>query len=187
MIAAPTDVRTVLRLFRYATLHHLIGRRFTVSAYELLREDLTRLGSDLGISATLLHEDVRNLYLQIAKYGILDLRFGVARDTFDCNFQSGKGVIRELGFGPDSAAEWAEVCPEFEGLMPDLAAEMHENKWFLLIYANIVGNVATGRDLVESIRTSNDLAKLPLPAAFDIVDACVTNTEYAWFSKHFYL
>ncbi|WP_442511715.1 hypothetical protein SH528x_003427 [Novipirellula sp. SH528] len=187
MIAVPTDVRTVLRLFRYATLHQFIGRRFTVSTHESLREDLSRLGSELAVDATLLHEDVRNLYLQIAKYGILDLRFGVAHDTFDCDFQSGKGIIRELGFGPDSASEWAEVFPEFEGMMPDIASDMHDNKWFLMIHANISGNVATGRGLVESIQASNDLTRLPLPSEFDIVDACVTNTTHAWFSKHFYL
>jgi hypothetical protein len=187
MIAAPNDVRTVLRLFRYATLQQLIGRRFTVSTHESLRDELTHLGSELTVHATLLHEDVRNLYLQIAKYGILDVRLGVASDTFDCNFQSGKRIIRELGFGSDSASEWAEVFPEFEGLMPDIASDIRENKWFLMIHANIVGNVRPGRDLVESIRASNDLTRLPLPAEFDIVDACVTNTMYAWFSKHFYL
>jgi hypothetical protein len=187
MIAAPSDVRTVLRFFRYAALPQFIGRGFTVSGHESLRDDLVCLGNELALDAILLHDDVRNLYLQIAKYGILDLRFGVATDTFDCNFQTGKGIIRELGFGPESASEWAEACPQFDGLMSELASSMHENNWFLMVHAKIVGNAATGRDLVESIRASNDLTRLPLPARFDIVDCCVTNTTYAWFSKHFYM
>lgn len=187
MTTAPSDVRTVLRLFRYAVLDQFIGRRFSVSTHQSLRDDVARLGAEMSHSSTLLHEDIRNLYLQIAKYGILDLRFAVSHDTFSCEFQRGKKIIRELGFGPDSASKWAGVFPEFEGLMPDIASDMIENKWYLMIHAKIVGDVTTGRDLVQSISASNDLSELPLPAEFDVVDACVTNTTYAWFSKHFYV
>lgn len=187
MISAPTEVRTVLRLFQYAPLNEFVGRRFTVATHETLRNDVSKLGFELATHATLLSEDVRNLYLQIAKYGILDIRFGVSRDTFACEFQSGKKLIRELGFGPDSSSKWTEVCPEFEGLIPDIAAEVHENRWFFMIYAEIVGDIVTGHDLFVSITKTKDLSKLPLPAEFKIVDACVTNSTWAWFAKHFYV
>lgn len=187
MIAAPTSVRVVLRLLRYATLHPFIGRRFTIATHETLRDDVAKLGAELSADATLMYDNFTNAYLQIAKYGILDLEFGVTPNAFDCDFQSGQNILRELGFGPDAASEWREAFPEFEGFISEIAAELVEDKWFLKIYAKIAGNAATGLDLVKSIRASNDLAKLPLPAEFVIVDACVTNTTYAWFSKHFYL
>ncbi len=187
MVAAPNDVRTVLRMFRYATLERFIGRQFKVSTHATLRDDLMQLGQTLAAGVTLLQEDIRNLYLQIAKYGILDLRFCVEPDTFECDFEAGKQLIRRLGFGADSKAEWSEVFPEFESLMPEISNDVMQGKWYLMIHANIVGHAIQGRDLVASIRASNDLTKLPLPAEFRIVDACVTNSTYAWFSKHFYL
>ena len=185
MIAAPSHVRTVLKRLRYATLDELIGRSLTVSTHVTLQEDVERFAREISAAELPLQVDVRNLCLQIAKYGMLDLSFQVAKDTFDCSYRRGKEVIRELGFGSDS--DLADLFPEYEGMMPDIASDLIEDKWHLLIFARMDDKGKTGPGMVASVLAEKDLSLLPLPSEFRVLDACVTNTTYAWFAKHFYI
>ena len=186
MAASLSSVRTVLRQFRYAVIPPAIGRRFSVTSHETLLADLGRFGNELAVGATLLYEDVEDFYRQIAKYGILDLQFAIHPEAVTSECRRGKSILRELGFGPESAARFAKVWPEFGGMMADIAANLEENRWYLMLFAKITGGAVTGRPLVDSIRAARDWTKLPLPAEFEVVDACVTNTAHAWSSKHFY-
>lgn len=181
-----TVVRIVLRDFRYATLEPLLGRQFTISDHERLRDELVSLGHECSPDAALLHEGVGHFYLQIAKYRFLDVGYRVPSGAFEVDYQSGKQLLRELGFGSGTADGFAELFPEFKGMVPNIAAEVQKGDWYLMVFAKLVEPRASD-DVFQRIKETKNLALLPLPGEFKITDACVTNSSYAWFAKHFYV
>ena len=187
MIQAPSDARTVLRAFRYAELPHLLGRKVLIPNHDSIVDVDTAFAADVAPSAVLQLDDVRKLYLQIAKYGFLHLCFSVDKSEFDCEFQWGKQLLRDLGFGTESAQALRDFSDDWEGFIPQMAEDVMKDKWHLMVFHQIEGDCNTGCELVQSIAKSNDLSRLPLPGTFVTVDACLTNSTLAWLSKHFYL
>ena len=193
MLATRAQIRTILSSLRYATLSRCIGQRFQVTSAESLSAEVAQLGRTIAPTAVSAHQDLRNLYLQIAKYGLLSLQFDVRPEAFDVQFSRGKRLVRELGFGADSVEGLTGADAEF-AMLGEIAEDVTLDRWYLLLYCNQVGrsdqdsnSIQDRMRLTLKIQNSGDLSGLPLPGEFEIVDACCTNTSLAWLAKHFFL
>jgi hypothetical protein len=104
--------------------------------------------------------------------------------------QRGVALFKELGFilPPEDRADFADMFGDddqlfFERLIEDLDAQSCVLKLFL---EDGIGFEAR----MERIKATSPLLTLPsdyFPRELTVTDACVTNSGFVWFTKHFYL
>ncbi|HMS39137.1 MAG TPA: hypothetical protein PKE69_02845 [Pyrinomonadaceae bacterium] len=178
--------KTILRGLRYCSLPKLINRKIEICSLETFEADLFAiLGGDLPPDSRLISPE--RIYLEgaIVKYGLIDATLSVSnRHLASCSIINGN-TLRELGFvlspeDKDYVTENAlETGIEDVGLLDFLAKDVEKNEAIIKLFLKAAEE--------KPSRLSLKLSDNYFPRTFVVEDACLTNSGYVWFNKHFYL
>ena len=181
-----TYLRKIPRGLLYCSLPKLLDRRVEVCSLETFESDLFAiLGGDLPVDSRLTSPDRRHLEIALAKYGLIDVQLSVSsRHLAACSLISGE-TLRELGFisTPEEkdyiSKNALEPDKEDIGLLDLLVEDVEANEAMIKLFLKTTES--------RSPRLSLKLADDYFPQTFVIEDACLTNSNYVWLNKHFYL
>lgn len=124
----------------------------------------------------------------LAKYGLLDLRYNAPPDLAATEHHHGLSLLKELGFveHPGDFAWEALKADDMFGFVTDLLDEFDKNETILKVFLE----ERPKRPFPpppEWERWVRERSSMPFPKTMEIVDACITNAESVWLSKHFYM
>lgn len=197
----------LLHEVRYREISELIGKEIVISIFSSIRQELTNAVHGLirlngGLELT--NDDLSGT---LAKYAILDLKFAMAQRVLAEPDKLGRKALSDLGFllskeDQKVARELEEKDPTcIESLVEGLTAR----KEWLLVFLELAPRgdpilerlnatqhaIQTGVPVEEAsiFALHQAIEALPtrFPAKFKIIDACITNSDFIWFHKHFYL
>jgi hypothetical protein len=161
----------VAKQLRYRTLPELIGRSILIPS---IRDVLGTVASSFELGSPV-NPDAR-FEGMIAKYGILDLEFHSLQPNLGRQDRGGVALLKELCFVHEDRTEEnleeEDWCLE---LLEESISERQIVKLFLRCDLDLHGNP---RDVLQHSAP---------PCTFVVTDACLTNADYVWFNKHFYL
>jgi len=178
----------VARNLRYRSLEPMIGQLVTISDRSRVSSESTDFVAKFTEGCSYAGPEQEYLDGQIAKYGILDLRFAAPSTLLGPSSSTGVSLLKELGFVDDSAQQLAEefgadtaVCLE------QLRDGIAKHETHLLVFL-VCGN-RTGADRSMADRAAHilDPSLIRFPITFTVADACVSNSASVWINKHFYL
>lgn len=169
-------LREVARQLRYQDLPHLVGKTIEFRSIETIGQDAW------GGVSTYFSPDIKPKFqpsrfheIALAKYGLLDLKFDVSVEL-DQAGQTGMALLEELGLigrEPTDDCGWDEILRD--SFVADGA--------LLKLLLRGPKPSESGLEAVGAVGLPDGY----LPRPFELVDACLTNSDMAWFSKHFYL
>ena len=202
-----TKLLRLLHEVRYKEINELVGKKIVVSNLSSIRQELTdaihalmHFGEDLELA----NDGVNG---PLAKYGILDLKFARGQRVLSERDKVSRTTLCELGFlvskeNKEASRELEESDPTcIENLVEGLA----EEKEWLLVFLELEprGNpflehfnatkhaIQAGVPVEEAptfaFHQAVEALHTRFPAKFKIIDACITNSDFVWFHKHFYL
>lgn len=178
-----TYAKKILRGLRYCSLPKLIDRKIEICSIETIESDIFAiLGGDLPADSHLILKEEKYFEGAIAKYGIIDAEFSISnRHLANCPIID-SDTFRELGFvlSPEDK-EYVTENPlpngdEDVGLLDFLADDVEKNEAIIKLFLRC-----------DKPKLSLKLPKDFFPREFTVQDACMTNSGYVWFNKHFYL
>lgn len=178
----------VARNLRYRTLAPMIGQPVTVSDRTRIATETAAFVARFADGCSFAGPEQHILDGQIAKYGLLDLRFVASSKLLDADATDGVPLLRELGF-VDS--EWQRLAREFgadsdvclEGLRDDIA----KNATHLMLFLESSNPKVSEMSWTDRMARVRDPSMIRFPIEFTVVDACVANATSAWMTKHLYL
>lgn len=192
-------LRDVARRLRYRPLPDVVGHTLTIrsltNAISEIEHNLASLLPGLQFGQAI----ENNTAGSIAKYGIIDLTFNVQAIDWDRRDAPGIPLLLELGFVispseiPDD--EKLTIDPDEDPTcLEALRKEINENQNVLRVFIE----ERPRRDLQKhmtsmmSSRESTDKVKDTFlsgyfPKEFVVKDACLTNSAFVWFHKHFWM
>ena len=181
-----TYLRKILRGLRYCSLPKLIDRRVQICSLETIEADIfSILGGDLPADSRLILKEQKYLEGAITKYGIIDAEFSIStRHLAMCSLIDGD-TLHGLGFisSPEEKEYVAKntLTPDEEdrGLLDFLADDVEKNEAIIKLFLKA--------DAPQSLQLSLKLPEGYFPRTFVVQDACMTNSGYVWFNKHFYM
>jgi hypothetical protein len=166
-------------LLRYQELAHLLGTQVTVASLETLESDI-RSALKLPLLENAIWEVKADRFLKgaLTKYGLIDASFQVYSTWLGEDFQQGASLLEYLNFKPDET-------PSNDGLaytvLESLADELQLGLTWLKLFLR-----ADPPPRLETGHSSQELPADYFPKTFTIEDACLSNSSYVWFWKHFY-
>ena len=181
-----THTKKILRGLRYCSLPKLIDRRIEISSIKTVEADIFAiLGGDLPADSRLIVRERKYLEGAIVKYGIIDAEFSVSMRHFSaCSLIDG-ATLRELGFvlSPEDKDYVSQKVLADNGgdagLLDFLADGVEKNKAMIKLFLKT--------NALQSPHFSLKLPENYFPQIFVVADACMTNSGYVWFNKHFYM
>ncbi len=187
-----TLIKKLARKVRYRTLDALIGQQVTVYSLDTVVQDIQREVS-LVSNASYLGPEARYIEGMIAKYGILDLDFLGPISLLDTDFEHGIRLLQHLRFIPTRDAT-QKHNQEKQEWPHDPTDDMEDFTCLEQLNESLERNQQVIRLFLESahqiLRPEQKLGRLvasDLPRVFTVTDACVTNADFIWFHRHFYL
>jgi len=190
-----------IRRLRYKTLDHLVGSTVVVTGLDnLMRDLITSLGP--GLRTFSLISTRNELAGCAAKYGFLDVT--LASETPPANWEKPtRSLMRDLGFfqkgkrTSDRIADQSDpTClSELIGNIDNSRAFMRllltcdstevwiKSRWKQALETSVNFEEATTRAFNQGM---NDFEER-LPGTFAVEDACLANSDFVWFHKHFWM
>lgn len=209
-------LRRIANNFTYLEIGEAIGRRVSVTGIETAPSDVLKVLSDLPFSViNALSDDVAQRNRTYAKYRIFDLTYLIGKNSIGhhnwrLKLEKGGAAIRAAGLvyshvvGDENRDDqddegdkelWDELNEVGVDYLRDLAADVAHNKQehlYLKLFLKAIPNDKP-KNCIEIVRERprtliEGLGFPPgyWPRDFTIADACLTNTNMAWISKHFY-
>jgi hypothetical protein len=163
----------VARQLRYRELPELIGRSVVIPSVDQVEATVMRC-FELGPPINLLGR----FEATAAKYGLLDLEFTSLQSTLTLQDRGGVALLKQLSFVKEDRTE--ENLRNEEFCLQELEESISGRelvKLFLISDLDLDSN---------PLRAKGFLQRSALPRAFRVTDACLTNSDYVWFNKHFY-
>jgi hypothetical protein len=117
----------------------------------------------------------------IAKYGILDVTFGVRATPLEIR-RPGLGILRSLALV--DGEEGSDADDLIDGFLGDLTTESEARELYLKVFLRTEDSLP-GIGALQRLRQG--MAPGFWPHSFVVRDACLTNAPSIWLSKHFYL
>jgi len=172
-------LKQVAQQLKYRVLTDYYGRQVTITSLPSIEADICNTLS-INSEARLIEPEQKYRELALAKYGILSLDFVVPENWLTDDYQTGIALLRELGFNPPIAEN--EDADKFvkslaQSHLETLVDQLSKHQTHMLIILDAVGE--------HQLRL-----KLPadyFPRTFIVRDACVTNAQSIWLTKHVYL
>lgn len=182
MKTAPLSLlRRLDRSLVYTSLDQVVGKRARVASAESALDDvIAALAEHLPITVTTNGPDLRHLEGAIAKYGLLDLTYGIASTTLPID-RPGISLLRGVGL-----VEGSEPDPDglfsADDFLNEMVLEAEGPDLYLKLFLQT--EIETP---AEMMRFSGSLPAGFWPATFIVNDACLTNARSIWLMKHLYL
>lgn len=202
--------RKLLRLLhevRYREITELIGKEIVISTFSSIRQELTDAVHALIPLNGQLELTSKNLSGTLAKYAILDLKFATSQQVLSEPDKLSRKALTDLGFLVSKKDE--KAARELEDRDPtcieSLVEGLPEEKEWLLVFLEldprgdpfmerfharqraIEAGVAPEEAYDVCLQEAVEALPTRFPAKFKIIDACITNSDFIWFHKHFYL
>lgn len=198
-------IKQIARGIEYHALNELIDQTITIHGVQSAQSEvLTFVSAYLSGSYT--HVPVKDEFVHgaIAKYGFLDFAYAApAGHMPTVDWETGIRLLEELGIRSFSPSEinsddefeqvWLEVARDN---LQEMNEDIAKNKFYLKVFLTSkepeVGN-QKGTSRIKTLLNMGLLTGLVtvsptyFPREFVIADACLTNTNLAWFQKRFYL
>jgi hypothetical protein len=176
--------KSIAASIKYHELSSCIGQKIVIHGLETIEQDVLRdvkygLPSDLQLQG-----EAKFWKGQLAKYAMLDLRFVLQEEIVETDFMSGKEALDYLHLGePDAKNGFARTVLE------EIEQDLAQKRWYVLLLLKTEPHA--------EIDPTNQLGQMSIflkpfpedyyPREFIVEDACLTNTSYAWFFRHFYV
>ena len=177
-------LKTILTGLRYCDLPKLINRQIEICSIETVESDIFAiLGGDLPNESHLLSPEKIYIEGAIAKYGIIDVKFAVSnKHLANCSIIKGD-TLRKLGLvltkedKENISQNTNKNDDEDLGLIDFLAEDVEKNEALIKLFLRV-----ENQSPKLALKLPNDY----FPQTFVVEDACLTNSGYVWFNKHFY-
>lgn len=178
----------VARSLRYRTLQPMLGKSVEVSARLRIVDDVSSFVSQF-VDGCLFDGPGQNvLDGQIAKFGLLDLRFSAPSRMLDSVPAAGVPLLRELGFVDSDLQELAEeLGDDANSCINELRDGIAENRTHLLLFLQASIPSASDMTLMDRVARFRNPSIIKFPITCSVVDACVSNSSFVWMNKHFYV
>lgn len=176
-------IRKIARELRYKTLNGAVNRDIIIHRLESIESDiLASLADAFPVDCHLVKTENEFLEGAIAKYGIIDATFLAPDNLLGTDSPGGITLLKELGFITDANSEDSNAVEEMFGDDPTCLAELAEG---------IDKSQMVIRIFLQDDRDEDTFyLKIPegyFPRKFRVEDACVANSDFVWFHKHFYM
>jgi hypothetical protein len=186
-----------LRRLRYRPLCHLLNTRLIISSFDQIERDiLAALISDVSEEFRLA-STLSNLEIMFAKYGFLDLDFVTPRNMLTVADKIDRRAMLELGYSPRPTKQGKTDRACMEALMSSVKQETYLRMFLSSdlsrdAMARILDETkqhhSTGTQAITAaVFAIAEKLKKRFPIVFTIEDACMTNCDGIWLSKHVYL
>jgi hypothetical protein len=175
-------LRRLHRSLAYSTVDALAGISVQVHSAETAPDDvLGVVKRALSINVTTMAPDLDYREGAIAKYGILDLTFGIGSTSSEIP-RPGLGILRPLGLV--DGGEGADALEVSDDFLRDLTLESEAGHPYLKVFLE-TQDALPPRDSLRRLREGMPAGFWP--HLFVVRDACLTNTPSIWLAKHFYM
>jgi hypothetical protein len=175
-------LRRLHRAFVYSVLDGLIAKEVQVSSAEGALDDVLRAVTQLvPISVTTMGPDLVYRAGAAAKYGILDLTYGIGATPLPIH-RPGLGALRALSLVEDVSD--LDALETAETFLHDLVLETEAGGLYVKVFLQSEKPNPTPESIL-SMRL--DMPPGFWPRRFVVADACLTNAPSIWLAKHFYL
>ncbi len=200
-------LRRVAKDLRYRPLPSLISGRFHIESFDSVVDSVTSwLAGQLPYRIAFEGPEGQFQGLAVVKYEILDLTFSV--DHIDWNHDEVLGVplLKELGFvvSPEDLDRAENSGMDDPTCLAELSEDIGKNQTLLRLLLEKRPGRAKELEYIKQIVLSGRFQEILqaseageehfrrvvdscFPDDFTISDACLTNAEFVWFHKHFYL
>lgn len=195
-----TALLQVSRQIKYRALDGLIGRQVVISsAASVPAEVAHQLRSDLPPGLHFQGPEPNYVTLALAKYGILDLSFTIEEFHWGSADSPGVPLLEEFGFvlrEPTPSESPTLFDDKDPTCLEQLQDDINENKTVVKLFleerpkrdlkASFLAMASSGK--MESVSAGGvDSLDHYFPKMFEVVDACLTNADFIWFHRYFYL
>ncbi|MEZ6123760.1 MAG: hypothetical protein R3C49_11360 [Planctomycetaceae bacterium] len=178
----------VARSLRYRTLQQMIGKTVAVTTQPRIVDDVSTFVADFAHGCTFTGPEQSCLDGQIAKYGLLDLRFKAPSTMLDSESAGGVPLLRELGFVTGDMQKSADDPGGSAGsCIEELGEDIAKNTTHLLLLLKSFNPDVTEMSITDRLARMKKPSIIEFPITFSVVDACVSNSLFVWMNKHFYL
>lgn len=178
----------VARNLRYRTLAPMIGQSLTISDRSRIATETTAFVARFADGCCFAGPEQKYLDVQIAKIGILDLRFTSPSTTLASDAPGGVPLLRELGFvGRDWQELTEEIGDDSAFCLEELRDGIAENATHLMLFLQASNPKESEMSTTDRMARIRDPSIIKFPINFTVVDACVSNSSFVWMNKHFYM
>lgn len=178
---------SVARTMRYRTLTPMIGEEVTISARLRISTEVSAFVARFIDECSFSGPEQKIIDLQIAKYGILDLRFAAPPRMFNRDMDAGIPLLRRLGFINSDAQGTSGELGSDSICLEELRDGIAENETHLLLFLESTNPKVSEMSVMDRMARIRDPLSINFPIVFKVVDACVSNSSFVWMNKHFYL
>lgn len=184
------QIRVLAHNLRYRQMSVLIDQVVTINSIETVEANIFyALAGAFPSDSHFLEPEAKYMLGSMGKYGILDLEFQVPDGLLEAEYESGIALLRKLHFlrRKDQLQELTDIFDDLSKptgdptCLTELCKEMDRGQTILKLFLETERIQGVGPHMI---------GRLPLnylPREFVIKDACITNSGYVWFHKHFYL
>ncbi len=173
-------IRETLATLKYQELPELIGRSLHLSSAETAPEEvLAQCGQALPKSTKFYQPNQSDREKTIRRYGIVDLTYRIDPRELDHLEIPGEALAATLGLYQD-----IEAMIEYDGgWEAELWSDLAQGNAYVRLF------LRTWEQLTPQEREHRRKYGVPpdfFISAYRIIDACLTNSHWVWFLKHFY-
>jgi hypothetical protein len=187
---------------RYRELLGLVNRKITITSFESIGTEIKAVVQEHVPFCRDLELCPEHIHGAIGKYRIIDLTFAATIPVLSPADRVDRQGLVELGFlsakNEEALSESEDRDPTcLEELVEEMASERESVKVFLQampirnamkeFFDEVVKIQATGLKFDDAMaKAIEQRADSLFPGKFIIRDACITNSDFVWFYKHFY-
>ena len=183
----PWAIRQVARRLRYRTMDQLVGRTITLHSLRTVLADMQLRVDEFCPGSIFKGPDQPFREGALAKYGLMDLSYDAPSEMAAAEPHRGLSLLKELGlvehfddavtrpFDKDGERQY------FAGLLDELDRNQTILRLFLKEHRESVVTPAERQQWLDQP------SSMQFPKTMEIVDACITNLDSVWLTKHFYM
>ena len=183
----------VARGLQYQHLPEIIGADVTIDSLSLIFDSVSDLAQQHCSISPATPDDLeavnRKLAGPIGKYGLIDFEFAVDA-KIDGTKTDNIQLLRDFGFSPAKDGESEDQMffdddPEY--CVREIHDQISRDQVWLKLFFRTTSLELSEMDWKNKLRQTLNLELIQFPLSFRCVDACLTNSPFIWFSRHFYL
>lgn len=200
-------LRIILKGLKYQALDNLIGREIEICSIDSVESDiLSALDKELPAESSLivskdpLFKDALKRVME--KYGFIDAEFSVSNQHLKNLPRISRSILEDLDFVDDKDEQRLRNERSFsateklvEGTFEELVEDIEENKAYIKLFIEMKNRNEFSQNVSKKIRhfrqkglrPKYELLKDFFPHTLVVTDACLTNSDFVWINKHFYL
>ncbi|MBZ5530062.1 MAG: hypothetical protein LAO20_01405 [Acidobacteriia bacterium] len=192
---------------KYREISELVDRKITISSTAAIAQDVAAAAQPYLPSCGKLELRSENMLAVLAKYKMLDLSFATTIPLLSQADRVSRQTLVNLGFVPsrEEPAATEDADDEDPTCMTDLVQDTQAGHEWLKVFLDLWPARKAVTEFMEAVKKAQrnpvpgqDAFSVAFeqllreveglfPAQFRIRDACITNSDFVWFHKHFYM